>query len=115
MQDIYDEIMDRYGAPPDPVLNLLRISLIRSLAADCGFNKVEYRSSGILFFSDKPNLKAFASLAATYKGRILINLSNKPYAALRQVKQHQATSEALAMLRCYKKMLSEMQSENGNV
>lgn len=111
MQDVYDEIMDRYGAPPEPVVNLLRISLIRSYAADAGFNKVEYRSNGVLFFSDAPNLKAFTMLAANYKGRILINLSNKPYAALRQVKQHQATSETLAMLRCYRKLLEEIKSE----
>ncbi|MBE6639647.1 MAG: transcription-repair coupling factor [Ruminococcaceae bacterium] len=107
MQDVYDEIMDRYGAPPDPVLNLLRISLIRSYAAEAGFHKVEYRSGGVLFFSDKPNLKAFSALAANYRGRILINLSNRPYAALRQVKVHQVTSETLAMLRCYKKLLQE--------
>ena len=115
MQDVYDEIMDRYGAPPDPVLNLLRISLIRCFAADCGFNKVEYRSSGVLFFSDKPNIKAFSVLASDYKGRILINLSNKPYAALRQVKQHQATSETLAMLRCYQKILKRLQEGETDV
>ena len=111
MQDIYDEIMDRYGAPPEPVVNLLRIALIRSYGAECGFAKIEFRSGGVLFYSDKPDLRAFTSLAATYKGRILINLSNKPYAALRQVKPHQATGEALAMLRCYRKLLAE-QKEN---
>ena len=112
MQDVYDEIMDRYGVLPDPVLNLLRISLIRSMAAQCGFQKVEYRSGGVLFFSDKPNLKAFTMLAANYKGRILINLSNKPYAALRHVKPHQVTGETLAMLRCYWKMLTEINEKS---
>ena len=47
--DLMDEMCDRYGDPPKQIHILCGVSLIRHLAASCGFEKVIIRNAGVRF------------------------------------------------------------------
>ena len=77
--DIEDELSDRYGALPKSVLNLLKISLIRSLGSEMNLAKVEQSGSSILIRPLKMDAAAWAALAGECKGKLLLNVSSAPY------------------------------------
>ena len=50
--DLLDEFNDRYGDLPDPVLNLMQLSLIRAYARAAGFSEVRVRETGVTLTYD---------------------------------------------------------------
>ncbi len=83
LDDVADELTDRYGEMPRSVHNLLYISLLRSLACLAGFDKVEQKGETVLIRDSKPNLAVWTKMAAENRGRLLLNLSAKPYVSYR--------------------------------
>ena len=73
MQDILDEFIDRFGEPPREVVSLIRISLIRALAARFCISKVEARDSSLIFVMEKPDLEIWSEVFASFK-----NISFRP-------------------------------------
>ena len=47
LQDITDELVDRFGEPPLPTQNLLRIAMIHNAAVKCRFTSLRQDSAGI--------------------------------------------------------------------
>ncbi len=85
-KDIFDELSDRYGKLPAPARNLLRISYIRSAASACGLESVEQKENSIMFVSSKLHVPTWIELAHIYNGKLLLNLSSKPYVCYRMRK-----------------------------
>ena len=79
---VIDELIDRFAAPPQSVINLIEISLIRVYASKCGITDVSERGSRILLYFDTsvsvPENK-IAMLASEYKGKILYSRGERPY------------------------------------
>ena len=48
IEDILDELLDRYGTMPDPVANLLQVARLRILARDLGVTVISQQDKGIL-------------------------------------------------------------------
>ncbi len=71
MQDIFDELLDRFGELPRPTERLLRVSLCRAVAQAAGISKVSLKGTNLLFFTDKPNLALWSGLLEKYKGRLM--------------------------------------------
>lgn len=44
LTDVQDELIDRYGEPPKPVLNLLKIALLKGLANQYGITQIEQKN-----------------------------------------------------------------------
>lgn len=58
-RELKNELIDRFGSLPEPVINLLDLALIKNLAADAGVKTIKYKK-GILSFagpSIKPELR----------------------------------------------------------
>ena len=51
-RDITDELIDRYGDPPKPVMSLLRIALIRARGRECGMDKIVEDGNTLRLYSD---------------------------------------------------------------
>lgn len=85
-KDISDELSDRYGKLPVPACNLLRISYIRAAASTCGLESVEQKDNSVLFISNKLHVPTWIELAQIYNGKLLLNLSSKPYVCYRMRK-----------------------------
>lgn len=100
-EDVYDELLDRYGDPPRPVLNILEISLIRALGGKCGFTKIERRENNVYLFPDQPDLRRLTLLASARKGKVLLNMGNRPYACIRCPKQEEMLDDTVIALTEY--------------
>ncbi len=81
-ESVIDEIIDRFGAPPKSVVNLIEISLIRSLASRAGFCEVSQKGAKILLiFDPSSNIDGniIMKLASFLPGRIFFSGGAKPY------------------------------------
>ncbi len=87
-RDILDELLDRYGEPPQPVINLCNVALVRSLAGSLGVEKITSSMHEILFsFGDnQPKMEKLAELFENpaAEGKLMFNAGLKPYLMLRK-------------------------------
>lgn len=81
--DICDELSDRYGKMPVQAENLLKIALIRAYAAECGITDITQKENTVIFSADKLDASVWIALAQQYNGKLLMNLSSKPYISYR--------------------------------
>lgn len=84
--DVYGEIEDRYGSVPESVENLIEISLIRSMASQCGISEVKQKEKNVVmvFDSDKKlDIAVVAKLIEQLKDMILFSPTSNPYITVR--------------------------------
>lgn len=107
MRDINDEMLDRYGDIPKPIINLVKISLIRSMGSLCNINKIENTSGSILIAPNNIDVSVWTSLAAENKGKILLNLSSKPYVSYRTNKEDNILELLISLFSKYIKITKD--------
>lgn len=82
MEDITDELVDRYGDMPLPVQNLISIAYIKALARDAGFSSVTEKNSSVVFQLKSGrtlDMEMISQLSIKYKRQLLFNASSNPY------------------------------------
>ncbi len=99
--DVTDELLDRYGDLPKPVLALLDVSLLRSLGSQCEIGRIIKRGNSVLFYPERFDLRIWTMLASDRKGSMMISLDLKPYVTLRCKPGDNLFSAAAALLRAY--------------
>lgn len=89
LRDLTDEIIDRFGDPPESVINLLQISKIKCAAKSLGVQSISQKNLGVEFYfneSAKISPQGFAELKNIFKNRfrdypqdqkIFVKLDNK--------------------------------------
>ena len=80
--DVTDELIDRYGDPPESVLGLIKVALLRNTAADNGIYEITQRANMLLLFVNEID-KAVLTKLAVLKGRVMASASQKPYFSVR--------------------------------
>ena len=82
--DLLDELIDRYGDPPEGAVNLIRIALLRTRASRCGITEIS-RKETLLFALTELDLQTISMVCALpkYHGRLLFSAGEKPHLALR--------------------------------
>jgi transcription-repair coupling factor (mfd) len=83
LSDVADELCDRWGEPPEPVVNLLNIALIRALGSECGISKTEQKGNTVFFYPVRLDAAVWATLAGAFGGRLLLSLGSKPYISVK--------------------------------
>ena len=83
IEDVIDELLDRFGSPPKSVLSLLEISLIRKRAAALGIKEISQREGSLLVYIGNIASLPVANACSNLKGRAMLNAGNKPYVAIR--------------------------------
>lgn len=81
--DILDELTDRFGDPPEEVVNLLQIALIRASAVKCGFSKVTQRSGDLNVYPDKLRADIWQELAEVSGIKPRAVIADEPYVSFR--------------------------------
>ncbi len=76
MEDIYDELIDRFGDVPKPTERLLRVALCRAVCERARISKVSIKGTNLLFFMDSVDLSIWAGVLQKYRGK-LIGMSGK--------------------------------------
>ena len=79
MDDLIDELVDRYGDVPDSVMGLVDISLLRVLAASLGITEIVQRKDNIIFYGDKFGEIDVMKFIKRVPYKIGINSTNKPF------------------------------------
>ncbi len=81
LSDTLDELMDRFGALPESVVNLTDVAYIKAEAESLNITEIN-DSAGIIAFrfdrAEDLEFEKISKVAEVYKGRILLNSGNKP-------------------------------------
>ena len=77
--DVYDELIDRFGEPPEAVQGLIDVALLRNMAARLGIYEIKQQADTLLLYQRKLDLQAGSRMSAALKGRVMINAGPKPY------------------------------------
>ncbi len=83
--DVTDELIDRFGEPPDSVGGLIKISLLRNTASALGVYEIGQKGAAILLYSREINVSAIAALGKAMRGRILVSNGAKPYISVKKL------------------------------
>ncbi|MBR4293029.1 MAG: transcription-repair coupling factor, partial [Clostridia bacterium] len=100
-KDVRDELCDRYGKVPKSVENLFMISMIRTLGSTLNFTKLKQLEGSLLVYPEKMDAAVWTSMIGDYKGRLLLNVSAKPYVSLRLKKGDDPLLEMYELLTKY--------------
>ena len=82
--DVYDELIDRFGEPPEAVQGLVEVALLRNMAANAGIYEIKQNGDTLLLYQRTLDLQIGAKLSAVLKGRVMISAGSKPYFAVKQ-------------------------------
>ena len=79
VEDLAEELADRFGEPPEPSLNLLGLSRIKLLGREAEATSVNYRSGTLTVYGVKPDAatparlrKATGGVVAVREGRVTV-------------------------------------------
>ena len=87
IEDVIDEIIDRYGSMPKEVENLIEIARIKILARKAGVIKVSQKENAIVLNLDRDNInigeKTVNKLVTTYGSNLRFSAGVDPYITLK--------------------------------
>ena len=69
--EVYDELVDRFGDIPKPVSRLLTVALCRAIAEAARIPRIEHKGSSVLFYMEKPDLNIWSMVLASHGGRLV--------------------------------------------
>ncbi len=107
MDDIIDELCDRYGEPPREVTALCEISYLRAVCEACGIKKIEQREGKLIFYPEKVEKERTIKLAAHYRGRLLLSMGGNPCYNLKLLPGEEALGMSLSFAELYGSMIGE--------
>ena len=81
--DVTDELIDRFGDPPESVNGLIRIAMLRNLASRCGIREIKQQNSTLFLYKDQVDMKQVGALISAMRGRIMLNAGTKPYISVK--------------------------------
>lgn len=93
--DVTDELIDRFGEPPQAVLSLLDVALLRNTLAAYGFEEINEKPQGLLLYPNTLDMSITGKLIDQMKGRVLVNAGNRPYLSVKPKKGEQIDSISL--------------------
>ena len=100
IQNVTDEIIDRYGQIPYEIENLINVARVKILAKEKYITKVNQKMQNILFFfdSDKFNMDVLDKLLKVYRNRIKFSPSKDPYITFKLSDPKKVLEETLEFL-----------------
>ena len=94
LADVTDELLDRFGEPPVPTENLLRIALLHNTAVRCGFTSLRQDGSEVHIYPKELDFDLWSQLSACFPGKLRMLLSGEGHVCLRL----QKGEDALALI-----------------
>lgn len=84
IQDVIDEIIDRYGVMPEELENLIEIARIKGLAKSANVIKIAQKGENFVFYFNAKKFEAdISNLVQKYKNTILFSQAKDPYITLK--------------------------------
>jgi transcription-repair coupling factor (superfamily II helicase) len=76
-EDILDELIDRYGDLPKPVMNLLNIALVRSAAIKCSISSIVEDANEVRIYPENFDMEIWGELSDYFKNRMRVVMGEK--------------------------------------
>lgn len=83
IQNVIDEIIDRYGEMPQEVYNLLEIARIKNMCRKVQVNKIQQKQKDVVIYFKTLTDEALRDMILKYKTKIRFSPGEKPYITLR--------------------------------
>ncbi|MEM1485016.1 transcription-repair coupling factor [Oscillospiraceae bacterium PP1C4] len=77
--DLIDELIDRFGDPPDAVKGLVDVALVRNTASLMGISEISQKNDAIVLYPEVMDMGRAGSLAVKLRGRVMVSAGSKPY------------------------------------
>ena len=77
--DMIDELIDRFGEPPQSLVNLIDAALLRNTAGRLGITEISQKRGALFFYISHPNAAQLSALMRAYYDRIAFNDRTVPY------------------------------------
>ncbi len=81
--DVLDELIDRFGEPPEAVKGLVDVALLRNTASNFGIGEISQKGGSLLFYPEHLNMELASQLVGRLKGRVMVNAGAKPYLSVK--------------------------------
>lgn len=81
--DVYDELIDRFGDPPEAVRGLIEVALMRNMAAELGIYEIKQQQDSLLLYQRKLDMQTGSRISSALKGRVMISAGAKPYISVK--------------------------------
>lgn len=81
--DVMDELIDRFGEPPESVQGLIEISQMRNMAASLGIYEIGQNGQNLILYWDAIDMRGVAHLNEAMKGHILVSAGSRPYVSVK--------------------------------
>ena len=82
-EDVIDELCDRFGEPPEPVMGLIRIALLRNRAAANGIYEIKDINSGMALMTENINEDTVNKLAQAFGDNFSVSFIGSPSYVIR--------------------------------
>ncbi|MGX8701250.1 transcription-repair coupling factor [Caproiciproducens sp.] len=81
--DVTDELIDRFGDPPESVNGLIEVALLRNLASQLGIYEIKQQNDVLLLYKTNIDMKQVGSLISSMRSRVMLNAGAKPYISVK--------------------------------
>jgi len=81
--DVTDELIDRFGDPPEAVKGLIEIALLRGTASRLGVTEVKQQGEALLLYVAKLDMGQVGALVKLMQGRVLLSAGSRPYLSVK--------------------------------
>lgn len=81
--DVTDELIDRFGDPPDSVNGLIEVALLRNLASRLGIYEIKQQNDVLLLYKTQIDMKQVGALISSMRSRVMLNAGAKPYISVK--------------------------------
>ena len=100
IEDITDELIDRYGVIPTEIDNLLKIIKIKILSREKAILKVTQRKENIVFYFEqtKFNIDIIDKLMKKFRNRIKFSPAKDPYITFKLLNERNVLEETIEFL-----------------
>ncbi len=106
MDDLTDELTDRFGDVPRPVERLLNVALAKSLAEKARIRKIEHNGMKLTFVMDRPDLDIWSELFAEFRMLSFVGVGS-PLIVYRLGRDEDPTAAAAMIMTAYSKHSEE--------
>ena len=107
-EELIDELIDRFGDVPVPVMRLMDVALAKSMAERAGIKKVEERDGRITFISGHPKLDIWSEVFAEFPALAFVG-AGSPIIIYRMKRNEDPTAVARAVLSKYISVMEDTQ------
>lgn len=82
-EDVIDELIDRFGEPPEAVRGLIDIALLRNTAMSLGIYEIKQQERLLLLYTNTLDIQIISKMGTALKGQVVFGTGSRPYIGIK--------------------------------